>query len=117
MDNSKICTKKSDVRAAISVASSMTKSVSKHCQSPCNTMQVSVLGNNVVGEGRPGGKPQVRLFFQSKVMIGREEYLYNFLSFFAEVGGYVGLILGFSLLNLTQLVITALEKMISKIHK
>ena len=116
MDNSKICTKKSDVRAAISVASSMLKSVRKYCQSPCNTMQVSVLGGNVVG-GKPGGKPQIRLFFQSKVMIGREEYLYNFLSFFAEVGGYVGLILGYSLLNLTRLVIAALEKMMFKLHK
>ena len=75
-------------------------------------MQVSAMGNNV--EGAKDGLPQLVLYFQSKVQTGRENYLYFLLSFFAEVGGYVGLIMGYSLLNLGEFIISTLTREMSK---
>ena len=114
MDNSNICNKTSDVNATVWVAQGMMKSIRSDCDSPCATMQVSAMGNNVVPA--KAGKPQLVLYFQSRIQIGREQYLYTMLSFFAEVGGYVSLILGYSLLNLAEVIISAFERMMKKSH-
>ena len=112
IDNSNICNKTSDVNSTVWVAQGMMKSIRSDCYSPCTTMQVSAKGNNVVPA--KAGKPQLVLYFQSRIQTGREQYLYPVLSFFAEVGGYVGLILGYSLLNLAEVIISALDKKMRK---
>ena len=111
-DNSNICTKASDVNRTVWVAQGMMKSIRSDCDSPCATMQVSAKGNNVVPAKT--GKPQLVLYFQSRIQIGTEQYLYTVLSLFAEVGGYVGLILGYSLLNLAELIISAFDRRLRK---
>ena len=89
------------------------KSIRSDCDSPCATMQVSAKGNNITPA--KSGKPQLVLYFQSRIQIGTEHYLYTLLSFFAEVGGYVSLILGYSLLNIAEVIVAAFDKKLRKL--
>ena len=92
------------------------KSIRSDCTSPCATMQVSAKGNNITPA--KSGKPQLVLYFQSRIQIGTEHYLYTVHSFFADVGGYVGLILGYSLLNIADVIVAAFHQpIISSISK
>ena len=111
-DNSNICKKTSDVNSTVWVAQGMMKSIRSECTSPCNTMQVSAKGNNITPA--KSGKPQLVLYFQSRIQIGKEHYLYTLISFFADVGGYVGFILGYSLLNIAEVIMAALDKKLGK---
>ena len=71
-------------------------------------MQVSASGDNVVQA--KAGKPQLILYFQTRIQMGDENYLYPALSLFAEVGGFMGLILGYSILNMAEFVVSTFEK-------
>ncbi len=42
-------------------------------------------------------------YYRNDIKTTREYYLYTSLSVIAEIGGYVGLLMGFSLLNLGQI--------------
>ena len=90
----------------------MMKSIRSDCTSPCATMQVSAKGNNITPA--KSGKPQLVLYFQWRIQIGTEHYLYTVLSLFAEVGGYVSLILGYSLLNIAEVIVAAFDKKLRK---
>ena len=46
----------------------------------------------------------VKLYFKMAVNIHRNILAYSTLSFLAEVGGYIGLLLGFSLLDLSKVI-------------
>ena len=46
----------------------------------------------------------VKLYFKMAVNIQRNILAYSTLSFLAEVGGYIGLLLGFSLLDLSKVI-------------
>jgi hypothetical protein len=45
----------------------------------------------------------VKLYFKSQISVSRSVLSYNQVSLMAEVGGYIGLLLGFSLLDLTKI--------------
>ena len=46
----------------------------------------------------------VKLYFRMAVNIHKNILAYSTLSFLAEVGGYIGLLLGFSLLDLSKVI-------------
>ena len=46
-----------------------------------------------------------RLFFNSKMVVTEQFWSYGFMSYIAETGGFVGLFLGYSLLQLELLLI------------
>ena len=46
----------------------------------------------------------VKLYFKMAVQIHKNILAYSTLSFLAEVGGYIGLLLGFSLLDLSKVI-------------
>ena len=47
----------------------------------------------------------VKVYFVQKMAVTEQFYSYGFMSYIAECGGFVGLFLGFSLLQLEQLFI------------
>ena len=108
MDNSNICTKPEDINATMKIAQKMHHSLANVCSSPCTTMQVFAVGDNKMRA--KSEHPQLVLVFQSRIQNGQERYLYTFLSLIAEVGGYVGLILGYSLLNAAEFLIALFRK-------
>ena len=53
-------------------------------------------------------------YFIPQVMKSEELYLYTSLSLFAEIGGYMGLLLGVSLFNVAGLFSDVIDKKIAK---
>ena len=52
------------------------------------------------GTSRGGLASSLTLIFQPILTLHTEKYLYTFLNLFAEVGGYVGIMVGYSLMTL-----------------
>ena len=77
---------------------SIEESCLQDCDVPCHTLQVTVSGKNYRKHSE-NSTGLVYLYFAQKVPKSTEHYLYLFLSFIAEIGGYVGLLLGYSLFN------------------
>ena len=73
----------------------------KMCAKPCATMGVyfgfPIIGNNT----RDPELAYVKLYFKTQINVRRSFLDYTSLSLFGEVGGYIGLLLGFSFLDLT----------------
>ena len=61
--------------------------------------------SQVVGKSEPELADRARMvfYFRRSVKITREFILYTALSLVAEVGGYVGLLLGFSVFNIANI--------------
>ena len=71
------------------------------CVKPCITMGV-YFGFPITGKNM--GHPElafVKLYFKTQINVRRSFLDYTSLSLFGEVGGYIGLLLGFSFLDLT----------------
>ena len=69
------------------------------CPIPCDSLKVNVGAKNVK-KISPNQTATWLIYFPTRIMISTEEDLYPSLSMLAEIGGYVGLLLGFSLWNL-----------------
>ena len=70
----------------------------KDCKKPCRSLQVAINGDNVFSSN----ETILRLYFESIFTKSQEKYLYPLRSLFAEIGGYVGIFLGYSLLSLGE---------------
>ena len=73
------------------------------CPIPCDSLKVNVGGKNVK-KISPNQTASWLIYFPTRIMISTEEELYPSLSMLAEIGGYVGLLLGFSLWNVVVLI-------------
>ena len=72
------------------------------CGIPCSIMDINfgypIIDTTNIDEA------YVKLYFKMAVNIHRNILAYSTLSFLAEVGGYIGLLLGFSLLDLSKVI-------------
>ena len=70
------------------------------CGIPCSIMDINfgypIIDTTNIDEA------YVKLYFKMAVQIHKNILAYSTLSFLAEVGGYIGLLLGFSLLDLSK---------------
>jgi hypothetical protein len=72
------------------------------CGIPCSIMDINfgypIIDTTNIDEA------YVKLYFKMAVQIHKNILAYSTLSFLAEVGGYIGLLLGFSLLDLSKVI-------------
>ena len=69
------------------------------CRNPCTSMKVQVtLQDKTQNDAKFGS---VRFRFRVRVEVTREVYNKSFLMVLAEIGGYLGMTIGVSLLDLT----------------
>ena len=66
-------------------------------------MQVTVSGKNFKKHSS-NETALLYFYYAQRVPLSKEHYFYLFLSLIAEIGGYVGLILGYSLFNLAAVI-------------
>ena len=85
------------------------------CQKPCHSLEISLAGSNVVPN--PNEKSRLVLFFKNVVTKSEEKRLYQWRNLFAEIGGYVGIFLGYSLLSLGDTIAWAFKKLLQKCNK
>ena len=88
----------------------------RDCLNPCQTLILTVGAKNVaLDESRDFG--ELYLYFSPRIKRSEEHYFYTFLSLMAEIGGYVGLFLGFSFWHLAEWSSAAIQVRIKQHEK
>ena len=62
---------------------------------------------------RKDSKGSINLYFEKRVVMSKEHYFYSGLSLLAEIGGYLGLLLGISFLNFASWVAIVVQSKIN----
>ena len=83
-----------------------------NCPEACTkyTMRVQSEVLGLGGQGPAGTYPKLTIKFKKQITVTYDQYSYIWLNLVAEVGGYVGLFLGFSVFQLTDLTEVLLQK-------
>ena len=71
------------------------------CPKPCAMFQIRVRPNDETED--PISDATISITFQELITISNDQYSYTWLNLVAEVGGYVGLFLGYSVFQFTDL--------------
>ena len=107
--NDKICTKPNDTEAALLISNSRSTNQMQDCERPCESSTVDVVGKNYRKyTTREYG--ELYIYFAYVVSQSKEHYFYTFYRLLAEVGGYVGLFLGYSFFIFVGSVMYFVEK-------
>ena len=74
------------------------------CAQPCARMDIW-FGIPVVDElvGEPN-KAKLRIYFKKKLQVRKSYIAYTGVSLFAEIGGYLGLLLGISFMDIVRVI-------------
>lgn len=73
------------------------------CPLPCSTMNV-ILGFPKYDKVYSSEKARAKIYFKRRVTEKKNVVPYDWVSFLAEIGGYMGLLLGWSMLDLTMVI-------------
>ena len=87
---------------------------SDFCSMPCSKMRVTFTSFVIDTENNPKNEASVKLYYQSLVSVQKSTLRYTFLSLVAEVGGYLGLLLGMSLFDIYKVIEFLLQRIINK---
>ena len=80
------------------------------CNTPCRTVTATLGAKNYLKHSVDEQKfARLDLYFSPRATVTKEHYLYTFLIFFSEVGGYVSLILGYSFFELFRWICRVIE--------
>ena len=87
---------------SVFISESINYAQTTFCIQPCETMTFTfgLPKNSTVGIGPDQGL--IKLYFKSQINVRRSNLDYSILEFVADIGGYLGLLLGFSLLDITS---------------
>ena len=77
------------------------KSSMEDCPLPCSTMNV-FLGFPKYNKVYSAAKARAKIYFKRRVTEKKNVVPYDWVTFLAEIGGYMGLLLGWSMLDLTS---------------
>ena len=109
-EQSKICTEYNDVNTTFWIRHFRITNQQRDCNTPCHTVTAELGAKNYRAYALADQKySQLDLYFSPRAIQTTEHFLYTFLIFFAEVGGYVSLILGYSLFELFRWICLAVE--------
>ena len=106
--NAHICTDKNDTSFALDKYQKLLiiPPTSEKCLAPCHQLDIHIRGESFGKIDLTIGNLTQSIFsilnFQKWIKERKEKLLYTELSLFAEIGGYVGIVLGYSLLNLAD---------------
>ena len=73
------------------------------CPAPCETMKVNFAGHDNSHEGGHENETYVKFYIKDQIQVKKSHFRYSEVSLLAEVGGYVGLLLGVSLMDIASL--------------
>ena len=101
LDNTRICTKEKDINSSFWIGWNHVTNQQRVRSRPCHTMTVQLGAKNYKKSNGIGG-PIIHIYFSPLVEKITEHYLYTPVSMLADVGGYIGLLLGISVLHLAK---------------
>ena len=100
-DKTNICTNSTRAKQAYDYFENSFKSFSMNCLNPCNYFLIDWKKTSEYNQSTPFAT--VRLSFNEYIKKTTSHYSYLTLSLVAEIGGYVGLFLGVSLYQTTDI--------------
>ena len=115
--NSSICTEPDDIKTAFQIAWDRVTNQKKDCNIPCHSLTVNLGAKNY--QNKTIAKQDyalLYLYYAPRVTMSIEHFLYTVLNLFAEIGGYVGLILGYSLFNCASWISGAIETKVKRME-
>ena len=112
-DNKNICTKPEDINTTFWIYWNRVTNQMNDCLPPCHQLLVDV-GAKEITEMKDNKTSTVLFYFPPRLLKSTEHYLYTILTMLAEIGGYMGLLLGYSLFNFATLVNELLDVHIEK---
>jgi hypothetical protein len=95
---SNICRTHNESLAAFDISWNFGTNQNRTCLEPCRFFLVNI-GSKNLDKNESLSMSKQTFYFPSRVVVNEELFLYTFLSMVAEVGGYVGLLLGVSFLQ------------------
>ena len=105
-DKNKICHTYDEVNAAMEIFIKNSNNYfyySRNCSFPCSIFTFTTLdyydSNNMINQS----STRVSIWFEEIIKVTRDYYTYTEISLIAEIGGYVGLFLGVSINQVTNL--------------
>ena len=101
LDNTRICTKEKDINASFWIGWNHVTNQQRDCYRPCHTMTVELGAKNYRKPASNGGT-RINIYFSPQVEKITEHHLYTPITMLADVGGYIGLLLGISVLHLAK---------------
>ena len=114
-NDSNICTKPKDINTTFWIAWNRVTNQMKDCNIPCHSATVNLGAKNYVNKTiSVQDYALLYLYYAPRVPQSIEHWLYTVLNLFAEIGGYVGLILGYSLFNLASWISDLIETKVNQ---
>ena len=105
--DSKICTKPNDINTTFWIEFNRGRNQEQDCNMPCRSTTVNLGAKNYkykMGTSYQNKYAIMTLYYAPRFTQSTERHLYTSLNLFAEIGGYVGLILGYSLFHVASLI-------------
>ena len=99
---SRICTKPGDIQKVVGIYRQRRSGNNHSCDVPCRSLPVVAGGKTFLRKPFLKRTGRILLRMPDQVLMNEEKYLYGSLVLFAEIGGYVGILLGYSLLDLVD---------------
>ena len=102
-NNVRICTKPEDINETFWIAYNRVTNQYNDCDSPCHRLIVDLGAKETITLDNQTSA-NFHMYFPQKMLVIKENYLYTVLNLLAEIGGYMGLLLGYSLFNIATFV-------------
>ena len=99
-NNDNICTKANDISTCYWIWKNRIQSDAGDCILPCHSVFVHLDAKEYHMINNSKEYAMLYLYFPTNLFKSEEHFLYHSNNLFAEIGGYVGLLLGLSLLDL-----------------
>ena len=113
-NNNKICTKAEDINKAFMIAYNRVTNQHNDCDTPCHRLIVDLGAKEMIKLDNNKTSAVFHFYFPQKMLVIKENYLYTVLNLLAEIGGYMGLLLGYSLFNIATFVNKIIDYHIKK---
>ena len=99
--NHSVCTQEKDINTTFWIYWNRVTNQRKDCNKPCQSIVINIGGKNYEKD-EDLNYGTALFYFASTSTQSKENYLYSFTSLVAEIGGYLGLLLGYSCLDLAS---------------
>ena len=100
LSNGKICSKEKDINIAYSLYLKRITNARKDCNEPCRVLILNQSGKNYRGMNETWDHGMIFFYFSTSSFKSTEEFLYPIEVLIAEFGGFMGLLLGLSILDI-----------------
>ena len=89
----------------------------KFCPLPCVSMQVRFGGLDSTTDGGNENETYVKFYIKDQIQVRESHLSYTEVSLLAELGGYVGLIIGVSLMDIASFIDKMFAIVIQRLNK